>query len=55
MEFDDDDAQEFVASLNLLTYKPVIFAANVSEDDLADDCASNEYVSRSAASRRERQ
>ena len=44
MEFDDDDAQEFVASLNLLTYKPVIFAANVSEDDLADDGASNEYV-----------
>ena len=44
MEFEDDDAQEFVSSLNLLTYKPVIFAANVSEDDLADDGASNEYV-----------
>ena len=29
---------------NLLTNKPVIYAANVSEDDLADDGASNEYV-----------
>lgn len=44
MEFDDDDTREFVASLNLLTYKPVIFAANVSEDDLADDGATNDYV-----------
>ncbi|MBP5734192.1 MAG: redox-regulated ATPase YchF, partial [Lachnospiraceae bacterium] len=31
---------------NLLTYKPVIYAANVAEDDLADDGASNEYVQR---------
>ena len=31
-------------SLNLLTWKPVIFAANVAEDDLADDGASNRYV-----------
>lgn len=29
---------------NLLTGKPVIFAANVGEDDFADDGASNEYV-----------
>ena len=29
---------------NLLTAKPVIYAANVSEDDLADDGASNAYV-----------
>jgi GTP-binding protein YchF len=34
----------FVSSLNLLTGKPVIFAANVSEDDLQDDGASNPYV-----------
>ncbi len=40
----DDDEAAFVRSLNLLTSKPVIFAANVSEDDLADDGASNEYV-----------
>lgn len=43
-EINDEDEQELVASYNLLTYKPVIFAANVSEDDLADDGASNEYV-----------
>lgn len=29
---------------DLLTAKPVIFAANVSEDDAADDGASNDYV-----------
>ena len=38
----EDEA--FVTSLNLLTGKPVIFAANVSEDDLADDGASNPHV-----------
>lgn len=46
MEFDDEEVRSFVASLNLLTYKPVIFAANVGEDDLADDGTSNEYVAR---------
>ena len=29
---------------NLLTYKPVIYAANVAEDDLADDAAGNAHV-----------
>ena len=33
-------------SFNLLTYKPTIYAANVAEDDLADDAASNEYVAK---------
>jgi len=41
----DPDDLPFIQSLNLLTAKPVIFAANVSEDDLADDGASNEFVS----------
>ena len=41
---DDEDDQEWFASYNLLTAKPVIFAANVSEDDLADDGASNPHV-----------
>ena len=41
---DDEDAMAFVDSLDLLTAKPVIYAANVSEDDLADDGASNDYV-----------
>ena len=34
----------FVKSLGLITFMPVIFAANVAEDDLADDGASNPYV-----------
>ena len=43
-ETEDDDEAEWFASYNLLTAKPVIFAANVSEDDLADDGANNSYV-----------
>jgi GTP-binding protein YchF len=45
MDFTEEE-QEFVNSLNLLTSKPVIYAANVSEDDLADEGANNEYVAR---------
>ena len=41
MELDDDEA-EFVKSLDLLSYKPVIYAANVSEDDASEE--DNEYV-----------
>ena len=41
---DDEDDQEWFASYNLLTAKPVIYAANVSEDDLADDGANNPHV-----------
>ena len=40
----DEDEEGWFAEYNLLTAKPVIYAANVSEDDLADDGASNEYV-----------
>ena len=40
----DDDERALLESFNLLTYKPVIYAANVSEDDLADDGAGNAYV-----------
>ena len=43
-EPEDEDELTFINTLDLLTWKPVIFAANVSEDDLADDGASNEYV-----------
>ncbi len=43
-ENDDEDIMAFVNSLNLLTCKPVIFAANVGEEDLADDGASNPHV-----------
>ena len=38
--------QAWFASYNLLTAKPVIYAANVSEDDLADDGANNPHVAR---------
>lgn len=41
---DDEEQEKFFDSLFLLTGKPVIFAANVAEDDLADDGASNAYV-----------
>lgn len=44
MAFDSDDDEAFVATLNLLTYKPVIYAANVVEDDLMDDGANNDFV-----------
>ena len=44
MTFDDEDELAFVQSLNLLTWKPVIFAANVAEDELADDAANNPHV-----------
>ena len=41
MELDEEQAA-FVKTLDLLTYKPVIYAANVSEDDIAD--GDNDYV-----------
>ena len=43
-ETDDEDELSLLNSYNLLTYKPVIFAANVAEDDLADDGATNTGV-----------
>jgi hypothetical protein len=41
---EDEDDQLWFASYNLLTAKPVIYAANVSEDDLANDGADNSFV-----------
>ena len=43
---DDEDKQAWFASYNLLTAKPTIYAANVDENDLADDGASNPHVAR---------
>lgn len=43
---DDEDELVWLKEYNLLTYKPVIFAANVSEDDLADNGDSNENVAK---------
>ena len=44
VEIEDEEDKKFVDSLFLLTTKPMIFAANVAEEDLADDGASNPYV-----------
>lgn len=41
---EDEEEQEWLSGYNLLTWKPVIYAANVAEDDLADDGASNSGV-----------
>ena len=43
-ETEDEDEAAWFGELNMLTAKPVIYAANVSEDDLADDGASNSMV-----------
>ena len=44
LEIEEEDEQGYMKELNLLTSKPIIYAANVAEDDLADDGASNEMV-----------
>ena len=41
---EDEDEQEILNNMNLLTGKPVIYAANVAEDELADDGAGNAGV-----------
>ena len=41
---EDEDELKWISEYNLLTAKPVIFAANVGEQDLADDGANNPYV-----------
>ncbi len=41
---EDEDEAELFKGYNLLTYKPVIYAANVAEDELADDGAGNDGV-----------
>ena len=40
----EESEEKFRLSLTLLTDKPVIYAANVAEDDLADDGESNPHV-----------
>ena len=41
---EDEEEEAWLTSYNLLTYKPVIFAANVAEEDLKEDGACNAYV-----------
>ncbi len=43
-ELDGEDEEKWFKEYNLLTAKPVIFAANVQEEDLADDGAGNVHV-----------
>ena len=43
-ETEDADEEEYFKNLNLLTAKPVIYAANVGEEDLANDGADNAGV-----------
>lgn len=46
VELDSPEDKAFVDSLTLLTAKPVLYAANVCEDDLADDAVSNDFVNK---------
>ena len=41
---EDEEEAEWLKSYNLLTFKPVIYAANVAEEELASDGADNEGV-----------
>ncbi len=44
LETENEDEDAWLATYNLLTAKLVIYAANVAEDDIADDGANNQYV-----------
>ena len=44
LETENEHEDAWLATYNLLTAKPVIYAANVAEDDIADDGANNQYV-----------
>ena len=39
-----EDDKKIVESFNLLTFKPVIYVANVAENDVADEGKNNDYV-----------
>lgn len=43
MDFNDDE-KEIVKQLNLLTYKPVIYAGNVSEEELSNNGENNAWI-----------
>lgn len=40
----NEDEDEFIKSLHLITRKPVLYVANVSEDELASEAADSRYV-----------
>ncbi|MCR5627334.1 MAG: redox-regulated ATPase YchF [Lachnospiraceae bacterium] len=43
-ECEDEEEEKLLKGLSLLTSKPTIYAANVAEEDLADDGAGNDQV-----------
>lgn len=45
-ELADEDEEAWFSEYNLLTAKPVIYAANVAEEELADDGEGNEQVAK---------
>ena len=45
LELSDDD-QEFMAQIDLLTKKPILYAANVAEDDFINGIENNDFVKR---------
>ena len=45
-ETDDEDEIGWLRGYSFLTRKPVIYAANVSDDDIADDGANNAFVAK---------
>lgn len=45
LEFEESELP-FVKTYNLLTYKKILYAANVLEDDLMDDAINNKYVTK---------
>ncbi len=44
IEFSDEDDLAIAQSLNLISMKPVLYAANAAEDDLANDGADNPHI-----------
>ncbi len=46
LALDEEEDIALMKEFNLLTYKPVIYAANVGEEDLGDDGASNDMVAK---------
>ena len=53
-ELENEDEEGWFNEISLLTAKPVIYAANVGEDDLADDGQSNAHVQAVRAYAKER-
>lgn len=44
IELNDDEEINFIKELNLLTFKPVLYATNVAEEELTDDAKNNQFV-----------